>query len=426
MSLSRGDRPNSWKKTPKMHGQMKTFHVGYHQFRESLRELLRELWFSQSTGRETPFREWDFAFRELFSELWELLREYPGTLPELQEWPFHSESVFPEIEVAPRLLNGRKTGNFFGVPTRSQPSISGGLKGGHLKGGHHSEVPKMFLHKFCAFFLNLDDTATCMGNKCLNLSRHVVARPPWSPGLVWTLTQERKRHININKFFRWLPGWGGVSRPGGQGSPDRWPGVKSLCGVCGTQGTQTFSSGHPAGRIGYPTGSIGDRGDREIVYVPNVYVPFLRTPKHYTYTCTLWLFWNSFPGVMQLSGCHAIIWVWRQFFRCSIQNTATSTYTPAITHTPFNCFFGSNYQRITLTLCNVLQRFWITSVITSARRVCWKTSPKLNLRFSTFVKLNCRGVLGRSRSLPLSLHPSLSAIHNYTPDYNYSEKSARP
>ena len=32
-------------------------------------------------------------------------------------------------------------------------------------------------------------------------------------------------------------GGGGVSRPGGGGSPDRWPGVKSLCAVCGTQGT---------------------------------------------------------------------------------------------------------------------------------------------------------------------------------------------
>ena len=30
--------------------------------------------------------------------------------------------------------------------------------------------------------------------------------------------QERKRHININKFFRWLPGWGG-------GLPTGWPGV---------------------------------------------------------------------------------------------------------------------------------------------------------------------------------------------------------
>ena len=31
--------------------------------------------------------------------------EYPGTLRELREWPFHSESVFPEIGVVPRLLS---------------------------------------------------------------------------------------------------------------------------------------------------------------------------------------------------------------------------------------------------------------------------------------------------------------------------------
>ena len=61
--------------------------------------------------------------------------------------------------------------------------------------------------------------------------------------------QERKRHININNFFRWLPGWGGgFSRPGGQGSnvyvrnprninifdgvlgrEDRWPGWPRNC-----------------------------------------------------------------------------------------------------------------------------------------------------------------------------------------------------
>ena len=43
------------------------------------------------------FREWNFQFREL-------LREYPGTLRELREWPFHSESVFPEIGVVSTLL----------------------------------------------------------------------------------------------------------------------------------------------------------------------------------------------------------------------------------------------------------------------------------------------------------------------------------
>ena len=57
--------------------------------------------------------------------------------------------------------------------------------------------------------------------------------------------QERKRHININNFVLWLPGWG-VSRPGGQGSnvyalcaepkehkhfrPGTWPGG-SVTGV---------------------------------------------------------------------------------------------------------------------------------------------------------------------------------------------------
>ena len=85
-------------------GQMKIFHVGSHQFRELLRELLRELWFSHCSSRAMPFREWSFVFREWNFEFRELLREYPGTLPELREWPFHSESVFPEIGVVPRLL----------------------------------------------------------------------------------------------------------------------------------------------------------------------------------------------------------------------------------------------------------------------------------------------------------------------------------
>ena len=80
-----------------MHGQMKIFHVGSHQFQESLRELLRELWLSHCTSRETPFWEWDFAFRELFSELRELLREYPGTLPELREWLFTPRAFFLKL-----------------------------------------------------------------------------------------------------------------------------------------------------------------------------------------------------------------------------------------------------------------------------------------------------------------------------------------
>ena len=64
---------------------MKIFHVGSHQFQESLREGGGV---SYCSSRGMPFREWNFEFREL-------LREYPGTLRELREWPFHSESVFP-------------------------------------------------------------------------------------------------------------------------------------------------------------------------------------------------------------------------------------------------------------------------------------------------------------------------------------------
>ena len=76
---------------------MKIFHVGSHQFRESLRELLREFWFSYCSSRGMPFREWNFEFREP-------LREYPGTFPALREWPVCSECIFPEIRVVPRLL----------------------------------------------------------------------------------------------------------------------------------------------------------------------------------------------------------------------------------------------------------------------------------------------------------------------------------
>ena len=80
------------------------FQVGSHQFWESLREFLREFWFSYCSSRGMPCREWNFAFREWNFEFRELLREYPGTLPELREWPFCSESVFPEIGMVPRLL----------------------------------------------------------------------------------------------------------------------------------------------------------------------------------------------------------------------------------------------------------------------------------------------------------------------------------
>ena len=42
----------------------------------------------------------------------ELLREYPGTLRGLREWPFRSESVFPEIGVVSSLLRCFQNGKF--------------------------------------------------------------------------------------------------------------------------------------------------------------------------------------------------------------------------------------------------------------------------------------------------------------------------
>ena len=106
---------------------MKIFNVGSHQFRESLRELLRELWFSYCSSRGMPFRERNFVFREWNFQFRDLLREYPGTLPELREWPFHSESVFPEIEVVPRITSKYIGGDLF--------VISRSPKAGHNKAG---------------------------------------------------------------------------------------------------------------------------------------------------------------------------------------------------------------------------------------------------------------------------------------------------
>ena len=54
------------KDAPSLQAQMKIFQLGSHRFRDSLRESLRELWFSHCSSRETPFREWDFSFRALF------------------------------------------------------------------------------------------------------------------------------------------------------------------------------------------------------------------------------------------------------------------------------------------------------------------------------------------------------------------------
>ena len=64
------------------------------------------------------------------------------------------------------------------------------------------------------------------------------------------------------------PDWvGGCLPTGGQGSK-----VYVLCAE--PKERKRFRPGTRPGGIGFPAGRIGDRDDREIVYVPNVYVPF--------------------------------------------------------------------------------------------------------------------------------------------------------
>ena len=71
------------------------------------RELLRELWFSYCSSREMPFREWNSYCENQFLNS-ESCSENILELRELREWPFHSESVFPEIGVVLRLLMQEK------------------------------------------------------------------------------------------------------------------------------------------------------------------------------------------------------------------------------------------------------------------------------------------------------------------------------
>ena len=60
---------------------------------------------------------------------------------------------------------------------------------------------------------------------------------------------------------------GGGLPTGGQGS--------KVCVLCAEPKEHNrFRPGTRPGGIGFPARRIGDRGDREIVYVPNVYVPF--------------------------------------------------------------------------------------------------------------------------------------------------------
>ena len=75
---------------------------------------------------------------------------------------------------------------------------------------------------------------------------------------------------------------GGALLTGGQGSK-----VYVLCAE--PKEHKRFRPGTRAGGIGFPARRIGDRGDREIVYVPNVYVPF-PAPIHPPNLGGVWLF----------------------------------------------------------------------------------------------------------------------------------------
>ena len=120
--LARGDHPNSRKNAPRMEGQMKIYHVGSHQFRESLRELLRELWFSYCSSRGMPFREWNFEFREL-------LRGYPGIRPRnLRTTPTKSMiNIAIAKLVVVRILSFSQVPTIRAPPPKRRPSDKEGL-----------------------------------------------------------------------------------------------------------------------------------------------------------------------------------------------------------------------------------------------------------------------------------------------------------
>ena len=78
------------------------------------------------------------------------------------------------------------------------------------------------------------------------------------------------------QFFPVTARAGGVSRPGGGGGlPTGGQGSKVYVLCAEPKEHKRFRPGTRPGGIGFLAGRIGDRGDREIVYVPNVYVPFL-------------------------------------------------------------------------------------------------------------------------------------------------------
>ena len=65
LRIWRGGPPQFLKKRSENACAKENLSYGTHQFQESLRELLRELWFSCCSSSGMPFREWNFVFREL-------------------------------------------------------------------------------------------------------------------------------------------------------------------------------------------------------------------------------------------------------------------------------------------------------------------------------------------------------------------------
>ena len=110
--------------------------------------------FSYCSSRGMPFRDWNFVFREWNFAFRELLREYPGTagtLRELREWPFHSESVFPEIGVVPRLLISTQ-------PAKSDPTTACCM-------GLQVHISTWFLHLsvcFCMMCCRLEEDSVIL------------------------------------------------------------------------------------------------------------------------------------------------------------------------------------------------------------------------------------------------------------------------
>ena len=104
-------------------------------------------------------------------------------------------------------------------------------------------------------------------------------------------------------------GGGSPDRVGGGGLPTGGQGSKVYVLCAESKEHKHFRPGTRPGGIGFPAGRFGDRGDREIVYVPNVYVPFsapIKTPRFLNqglFRRYLAFSWQSFHGKMPENTC---------------------------------------------------------------------------------------------------------------------------